>query len=124
MKTASRSASEVRRDAARDTGEEIPGSLLLAAAVLAFLLAASFGRAASLWPADNARGMLADHRASRIGDILTVVVSEIATASSAQTKSSTRDSTLEDPINSFLYPSAATGLLSHNGAMTISSGMR
>lgn len=42
-------------------------------------------------------------------------------ATSAQTKSQTRDSTLEDTISQFLYPPAATGLLSHNGAMPLSS---
>ncbi len=103
MKTAFRSASE-------------------AASLLALLLGAvTAAPAASLWPAESSRGMLADRRASKVGDILTVVVSEVATASSAQTKSSTRDSTLEDTINQFLYPTAATGILSHNGSMPLSS---
>ncbi|MFZ5495100.1 MAG: flagellar basal body L-ring protein FlgH [Verrucomicrobiota bacterium] len=102
MKTASRSASEAGLLA-----------LLLGAAVVA--------PAASLWPANSSQGMLADRRAARVGDILTVVVSEVATATSAQTKSSTRDSTLEDTINQFLYPPAATGLLTHNGSMPLSS---
>lgn len=94
-----------------------------AAALLALLLgAAGAAPAASLWPANGSRSMLADHRAARVGDILTVVVSEVATATSSATKSQSRDSTLEETINSFLYPPAATGLLSHNGAMPLSSG--
>jgi flagellar L-ring protein FlgH len=102
MKTASRSASK-------------------AVFVLGLACAAVAAPAASLWPENTHRGMLADRRASRVGDILTVVVSEVATATSAQTKSSTRDSTLEDTINQFIFPPAATGLLSHNGAMPLSS---
>ncbi len=123
MKTASKSASEPRCSAPvlRSSPEEVGGSLVFAGLVLVFLLAAASAPAASLWPADNSRGMLADRRASKVGDILTVVVSEIATASSNQSKSSTRDTTLEDTISQFLYPSAATGLLNHNGSMPVSS---
>lgn len=101
MKTVSRSASK------------LAGLLALA------LGAASAAPAASLWPADGQRGMAADRRASRAGDILTVVVSEVATATSAQSKSQTRDSMLEDTINQFLYPSSS--LLTHNGVMPLSS---
>jgi flagellar L-ring protein precursor FlgH len=103
MKTVSRSASKAA------------GLLTLA------LGAALAAPAASLWPANGGRSMLADRRAERVGDILTVVVSEIATATSSATKSQTRDSTLEEAVNSFLYPPAATGLLSHNGSMPLSS---
>lgn len=101
MKTVSRSASK--------------------AAILLGLACAVAAPAASLWPENNQRGMLADRRASRVGDILTVIVSEVATATSAQTKSSTRDSTLEDTINQFIFPPTASGLLTHNGAMPGSS---
>jgi flagellar L-ring protein precursor FlgH len=97
-------------------------SVSKAGACLALLLAAVRpAPAASLWPANTSRGMLADRRAERVGDILTVVVSEIATATSAQTKSDTRDSKLEDAISQFIFSPAASGLLTHNGALPASS---
>ena len=77
--------------------------------------------AASLWPAEASRGMMADRRASRVGDILTVVVSEIATASSAQTKSSNRDSSLEDAIGQFIYSAATSGRLTSRGELPASN---
>lgn len=57
--------------------------------------------------------MFADRKASRAGDILTIVVSESVTAQSSQSKKSTRDSTVTDAVSNFLYPS--TGL--HKGVL-------
>jgi len=71
-------------------------------------------RAGSLWTDGGSdRGMFADHKAARTGDIITIVVSESVAAQSSQSKSSTRDSSVADAVQSFLYPS--TGL--HNGAL-------
>ncbi len=77
----------------------------------------------SLWPVgtDVEHGMTADRRASRAGDILTVVVAESANATSAQTKSSNRESSLEDAISQFIFSKAASGLLAHNGELPASS---
>jgi flagellar L-ring protein precursor FlgH len=85
MKTASRSASK----------------LALAAAFLA-----AGARADSLWPAAGSgpqAGMFADRKAAARGDILTIVVAESAIASSSQSTSSSRDSSLDDSIARFLY---------------------
>ena len=73
----------------------------------------------SLWPAGTGveRGMTADRQASRIGDILTVVVAESASASSAQTKSANRESSLADSITQFIYSSA----FKHNGELPTST---
>lgn len=65
--------------------------------------------------------MVADRRASRQGDILTVVVAEVANATSAQTKSANRESSLEDAIDQFIFSKAATGMLTHNGELPASS---
>lgn len=65
--------------------------------------------------------MTADRQASRAGDILTVIVAESANASSAQTKSSNRESSLEDAISQFIFSKAASGLLTHNGELPASS---
>lgn len=71
-------------------------------------------RAGSLWT-DGAsdRGMYADRKAAKVGDILTIVVNESVSASNSQSKKSNRDSSIADAVSSFLYP--ATGL--HNGAL-------
>ncbi len=71
-------------------------------------------RAGSLWgDGGNDRSMFADHKAARTGDIITIVVSESVAAQSSQSKKSSRDSTIADAVQSFLYPS--TGL--HKGAL-------
>ncbi|MEN9404466.1 MAG: Flagellar L-ring protein precursor [Verrucomicrobiota bacterium] len=77
--------------------------------------------AGSLWPTGNDRGIFADRRASRVGDILTVVVSETANATSAQTKSANRDSSLEDAIGQFIFSAATSGRLTSKGELPASS---
>ena len=106
MKTMSRSAS----------------NLAAGLAALLFVKAPVAG-AGSLWPAGSGveRGMTADRQASRAGDILTVVVAESANATSAQTKSANRESSLEDAISQFIFSKAASGLLTHNGELPASS---
>jgi len=85
--------------------------LTLAAAVL--VVAA---RADSLWP-DPGKGaqasMFADRKAAMTGDILTIVVSESVAATNSQTTKSSRDSSIADAVQSFLYP----GLGTHKGAL-------
>ena len=62
-------------------------------------------RADSLWPAQNtgASAMVADRKAARTGDILTVVVAESAAATSSQSASTNRASSVEDAINRYLF---------------------
>jgi flagellar L-ring protein precursor FlgH len=81
--------------------------------VLAPLAAAS----GSLWPINGAgeRPMVADRKASRSGDILTVVVSESAIAQSSQSKKSSRDATLNDAVQQFLFANSKMG--THNGGL-------
>jgi flagellar L-ring protein precursor FlgH len=92
-----------------------------AVAFLALLFCTVAVQAGSLWPADGQRGMFSDRRASRAGDILTVVVSESANASSAQTKSSNRDSSLEDAIGQFIFSAATSGRLTSKGELPATS---
>jgi flagellar L-ring protein precursor FlgH len=85
--------------------------LLSTAAALAVLPVL---RADSLWSGGGGdRGMVADHKGARTGDIITIVVSESVAAQSSQSTKSSRDSTVADAVTSFLYPS--TGL--HKGAL-------
>jgi len=103
MKTVSKSASK-------------PALLALFAA---FLVATSGVSAGSLWPANGGgeRSMFADRKASRTGDILTVVVAESAAAKSSQSKSAKRDSALQDAVQQFIFSVAASKLGTHNGEL-------
>jgi flagellar L-ring protein precursor FlgH len=83
------------------------------ALVAAFLCAALPARAESLWPATGGKSMFADRKAAAKGDILTIIVAESAIAQSTQSKSSNRESTLEDAITRFIYP----GLGTHKGRL-------
>jgi flagellar L-ring protein FlgH len=93
-----------------------PRSLLLLSATL---LSVPLARADSLWSThgNEPRSIYADHKASRNGDILTVVVQESATAASTQNKESTRKSSLSDAVGQFIYPAAVSGLGTHAGAL-------
>jgi flagellar L-ring protein precursor FlgH len=80
----------------------------MSASKLALALVSCLGaaRADSLWPsavAGSQASMYADRKASRRGDILTIIVAESAVASSSQSTKSTRDSTLDDAVSRFLY---------------------
>ena len=59
--------------------------------------------------------MVADRKASRSGDILTVVVSESAIAQSSQSKKSSRDSSLNDAVQQFRFANSKMG--THNGGL-------
>ena len=100
MKTVSKSAS----------------NLLLAGLTLG-AFASSASANGSLWPTNNAseRGMIADHKASRAGDIITIVVNENAIAQSSQSKKSTRDASLNDSVQQFLFANSKFG--THNGGL-------
>lgn len=104
MKTVSKSASK-------------PALLALFAA---FLVAGPAMQAASLWSSSTGggeRSMFADHKASRTGDILTVVVAESAAAKSSQSKSAKRDSALQDAVKQFVFSVAASKLGTHAGEL-------
>jgi flagellar L-ring protein FlgH len=94
-------------------------SRLLAAAALAAVLA-PVARCDSLWPSSSSgahASMFADHKAQAVGDILTIVVNENAVAQSTQTKTSNRDSSINDTVAQFIYPPALSGLGTHMGAL-------
>jgi flagellar L-ring protein precursor FlgH len=77
----------------------------IALALLAFGLVPA--RADSLWAAGQAKSMFADRKAAAKGDILTILVAESAVAQSSQSKSSNRESSLQDAISRFIYSGAA-----------------
>ena len=73
--------------------------------------------AQSLWHADSSHSMFADKRATAVGDIITIVVSETSTASKVNETKTEKKSSLSAAITSFLYPQSAGGFLSHKGQM-------
>jgi flagellar L-ring protein FlgH len=80
---------------------------------------ASALHADSLWttPTNTEKSMFADHKASRNGDIITVVVSETAATTSSQSKKSSKDSSIDAGISQFLFPAAVSAFGTHKGAL-------
>jgi flagellar L-ring protein FlgH len=90
---------------------------LSSAALLLSAISSSGSTAGSLWPTNSGseRGMIADRKASRAGDIITIVVNENAIAQSSQSKSSSRESSLDDSVQQFLFANSKMG--THNGEL-------
>lgn len=91
--------------------------LITTAALSALLLIP--GRAESLWtaPGNSERPMFADRKASRVGDILTVVVLETAAAQSSQKKSTSSSANVEAGVDQFLFPPSVSRLGTHKGSL-------
>lgn len=83
---------------------------LIFAAGLALPLTAP---AQSLWNDAVSKSMVADKRATAVGDIITIVVSENTTTSKNNETATERSSSLTAAITSFLFP----GFLQHAGSM-------
>ena len=90
-------------------------ALPLSALLFCAAVAVASANSGSIWPAGTGseRSMFADRKASRTGDILTIIVSESAVAQSSQSKSSSRDASLNDAIQQFLF--ANSRALTHKG---------
>lgn len=61
--------------------------------------------------------MFADRKASRTGDILTVVVQESAATQSSQKKKTNTSSSIDTSVDQFLFPSSVSRLGTHKGAL-------
>lgn len=75
--------------------------------------------AASLWTAPGSReqGIATDNRAGKVGDILTIVISEAASQSTSQNKQTSSESSADAAVTQFLFPAAASRFGTHNGAL-------
>jgi flagellar L-ring protein precursor FlgH len=71
----------------------------------------------SLWHDDVSSVMFADKRATKVGDIITIIVSETSTASKNNETKTEKQSSLSAAITSFLYPSSASSLLTKKGSL-------
>lgn len=87
------------------------------AAALLALAGAPALRAASLWTssAAEARPLAADRKASAVGDILTVVVSESASTQSSQRTTTDSGANVNAGVEQWLFPSSRFG--THNGEL-------
>ena len=92
--------------------------LILGAAVAALSQTASLVcPAQSLWQDSISRPMYSDKRASRVGDLITIVVQENTTATKDNKTSTSKKASMDAAITAFLYSPAASGLLTKGGTL-------
>ena len=94
----------------------------LSSAALALLVAAPVF-AESLWTAPGSReqGIVADVKAGRVGDILTIVIAETAAQSSTQSKSTNTNGAVDASVTQFLFPANVSRFGTHKGALPATS---
>jgi flagellar L-ring protein precursor FlgH len=61
--------------------------------------------------------MYADKRASRVGDVVTILVQENTTATTANNTTTSKQSSVNDAIAAFLYSPAGSSMLTKGGQM-------
>ena len=89
------------------------------ALLLALALSAAGAHSDSLWTTSERgeHGLIADRKASRTGDILTITVQETAIASNSQQRKDSRTSAMQDAVGQFLFSAAASKFGTHNGEL-------
>jgi flagellar L-ring protein FlgH len=100
-----RSAPGLRRGVAR------------AATLGLWLLCAAPLPADSLWQEGQSRPMYSDKRASKVGDIVTILVQETTTAKKDNSTTTGKQSSIDASIATFLYSPTASTFLTKNGTM-------
>jgi len=86
--------------------------------VAPFLIALPAGgvaQADSLWTDDGPKAAIADKRATRIGDILTIIVQENSSSTKDKSTKTSKKNSADMSIQSFLYAPAASSLLTRAG---------
>lgn len=99
-----------RRAALKDVG-----GFLAFTALVGWLSPAA--QADSLWTDGQSRSMVTDKRAVNLGDILHILVQESNSASKNNSTKTSKKSSLDAKIATFLYSPAASGLLTKQGQM-------
>jgi flagellar L-ring protein precursor FlgH len=84
---------------------------------LALLIAAPFTRGQSLWQEGAARSIVADKRATQVGDILSILIQESNTANRQNNTKTSKSSNIDASLQAFLYSPAASGLLTKKGQL-------
>jgi flagellar L-ring protein precursor FlgH len=80
-------------------------------------LAAPVTRAQNFWQEGNARSMFADKRATRVGDIISILIQESNTADRQNATKTSKQSSIDASLQAFLYSPAASGLLTKKGQL-------
>src|SRR5258707_13389788 len=71
----------------------------------------------SLWQDSSSKAMYSDKRASRVGDLITIVVQENTTANKNNQTSTSKKASMDAAIATFLYSPADSGLLAKSGTL-------
>ncbi|HTS18868.1 MAG TPA: flagellar basal body L-ring protein FlgH [Verrucomicrobiae bacterium] len=74
-------------------------------------------RGDSLWRQSTAPSMFADHKAFGVGDIVTIIVQENSTATKNNETKTSKQSSMKDALQAFLYSPAGSAFLTKNGAL-------
>lgn len=74
-------------------------------------------QADSLWKDGQALAMVGDKRASKVGDLLSIIVQENNSTTKDTSTKTARTSSIDANISSFLYSPNASSFLTHNGAL-------
>ena len=81
------------------------------------LLIATPALADSLWKQPLAPSMVADRKAFAVGDIVTIVVQENSTATKNNETKTSKQGSVNDAIQAFLYSPAGSSFMTKNGTM-------
>lgn len=73
--------------------------------------------AQSLWKEDSSRAIVADKRATAVGDILTILVQENNSATKDNNTQTSKKTGLDASISSFFFSPGASKLGTHNGKL-------
>jgi flagellar L-ring protein precursor FlgH len=90
---------------------------LLSLSLIVLANAGQSASAQSLWHDGVSKPMYSDKRASRVGDLITIVVQENTTANKDNTTSTSRKASMDAAITAFLYSPGASGLLTKGGQL-------
>lgn len=71
----------------------------------------------TLWRDDLSRSMFADKRATAVGDLLTVIVQESTVSSRKNNTSTSKRSSINSAVDTFLYSPGASGFMTKGGQM-------
>ena len=90
---------------------------LICKIALAILIAAPLTRGQSLWQEGAARNLVADKRATQVGDILSILIQESNTANRQNNTKTSKTSDIDASLQAFFYSPAASSLLTKKGQL-------
>lgn len=92
-------------------------SQLLCKLIAAIALSLTAASGQSLWKDANARALVADKRATAIGDILSILIQEANTANRNNQTKTSKQSNIDASLQTFLYGPAASKFLTKGGQL-------